>query len=48
MGITVHILQVGEERSFRDQVGDVRPADYKQRDTPSISILKKIYIKELL
>ena len=34
LGITVQILQVGEEGRFIDQVKDVRLADYIQRDTP--------------
>ena len=38
LGITVHIFRVGEERRFIDQIGDVRPADYKQ--TLYISILR--------
>ena len=37
--ITVQILQDGEEGRLSDQAKDVPPADYKQRDTPYISIL---------
>jgi len=35
----VQILQDGEEGRLSDQANDVPPADYKQRDTPYISIL---------
>ena len=39
LGITVQNIIVGEVRRFSYQVNDVRPEDYKQRDTYYISIL---------